>query len=63
MAWPCAVTKSCQFEAEGEIGGKVTNGGEFFRNETLGAGRCLDLLSIARIEYLETVPWKEGATM
>ena len=60
---PCAVTKSSQFEAESEIGGKVTNGGGFFRNETLGAGRWLDLLSIARIEYLETVPGKEGATM
>ena len=40
MAFPCAVTKSSQFEAEGEIGGKVTKGGGLFRNETWGLGDC-----------------------
>ena len=63
MALLCAVTKSSQFEAEGEIGGNVTRGGRLLRNETLRAGMLLDLFSIARMEYLETVPGKVGATI
>ena len=63
MALPSAVTKFSQFEAEGEIGGNVMKGGGLLRKETFGAGRLLDLLSIARIEYSETVPVKVGATI
>ena len=54
---------SSQFVAEGEIGGNVTRGGGLFRNKTLGAGRLLHSLSIARMECLETVPGKAGATI
>ena len=63
MASPWAVKKFSQFVAEGEIGGNVTKGGGLFRNEIFGPGRLLDSLSIARIECLETVPGKAGATM
>ena len=50
MAIPCDVTKSSQFEAEGEMGGNVTKGGGLLRKETLGAGRLLDLLSLVKME-------------
>ena len=50
MAFPWAVTDSSQFEEEGEMGGNVTKGGGLLRKETLGAGRLLDLLSIAKME-------------
>ena len=41
--------------AEGEIDGNDT--------KVLAAGRVLDLLSMARIECLETAPGNAGATM
>ena len=44
------------------MGGYVTMGGGFLRKAMLGAGILLDTLPIDKIEWLETVPGKDGAT-
>ena len=51
------------FDTEDEMGGTITKGGVLLRKELLGAGSLLDLLSIEKMEWLETLPGKVGATI